>query len=122
MTHTITHPFPGSDRHEQWITAPPLTESSQMQPQHPLTPSSSWVTLSPSFLSCKMATPSYVMRIKQDNISKLDCQQSGSSRGLFLLLFPETRPGELLPEQQGTVWSSRKSLGLDDLRQAILAF
>ena len=122
MTHTITHPFPGSNGHEQWITAPPLTESSQMQPQHPLTPSSSWVTLSPSFLSCKMATPSYIMRIKQDNISKLDCQQSGSSRGLFLLLFPETRPGDLLPEQQGTVWSSRKSLGLDDLRQAILTF
>lgn len=122
MTHAVTHSFPGSDRHEQWVTAPPPTESSQMQPQHPLTPGSSWVTLSPSFFSCKMATPSYVMRIKQDNISKLDCQQSGSSRSLFLLSFPETRPGDLLPEQQGRVWSSTKSLGLDDLRQAILPF
>lgn len=121
MTHTIAHSFPGSDRHEQWVTAPPLTESSQMQPQYPLTPSSSWVTLTPSFLFCKMTTPSYVMRIKQDNISVWDCQQSGSSSGLFLPSFPETRP-DLLPEQQGTVWSRRKSVGLDDLRQAILPF
>ena len=58
-----------------------------MQPQHPLTPGSSWVTLSPSFFSCKMATPSYVMRIKQDNISKLDCQQSGLAGVFFCYRF-----------------------------------